>query len=71
MIIVKITVMLILITAVYVFFWECYIESNPSERFKLLDKNSDMPRGGYVVAIFVLSSVIGILASAIYLLFVR
>lgn len=71
MIIVKITVMLILITAVYVYLWESYIGVNPSEQRKLLNKNADMPRGGYMVVMLTVVSVIGVFASAIYLLFIR
>ena len=69
--IVKITVMLVLITAVYCLFWKAYITSNPSEAIKLHPLYPGAPRGFIIVVILVLISIIGIFASTIYLLFVR
>lgn len=71
MIIVKITVMLILITAVYYLFWKAYIESNLSETLKLHPLYPGAPKGSVMAMILVLLSIIGILASVVYILFIR
>lgn len=71
MIAVKITVMLVLVTAVYYLFWKAYIASNPSEALKLHPLYPGAPKGSIIAMILVLISVIGVFASAIYLLFIR
>ena len=71
MIIVKITAMLILITVVYYLFWKAYIASNLSEALKLHPLYLGAPRGSITAMILVLLSIIGVFASAIYLLFIR
>lgn len=69
MIIVKITILLVVITAIYTFFWRAYLKSNPIEALKI--SVGGVGKGGYVLSALVILSVIGILSSTIWALFFR
>lgn len=71
MIIVKITVILILITAIYMYFWEAWLKTNPKEVFKMNLNREYLPKSGYPLVPLIFFDVVGIIASAIYLLFIR
>lgn len=69
MIIVKITILLVVITVIYIFLWRAYIQNNPAETFKIAV--GGVGKGGYVLSALVILSIIGVLSSTIYLLFFR
>jgi len=71
MIIVKLTVLAVMITALYIWIWRAWLKSNPKEALKVAFGKNYVPKGGYMLAIFLLIDIIGIFASAIYLLFFR
>lgn len=71
MIIVKLTVLCLIATAIYMFFYIPYLKSNPQEIILANKFDFYVPNGGCVAAILVIFSIIGIFASAIYLLFFR
>lgn len=71
MIIVKITILLILITVVYRKFWTAWVKSNPEEMFKMTFSRSYIHKGAYPLFILMIIDIIGVFASAIYLLFIR
>lgn len=71
MIIVKLTIFCFITTAIYMFFYIPYLKRNPHEIILTNKFNYYVPKGGYIAAILILLDVIGILASAIYLLFFR
>lgn len=69
MIIVKLTILIVLITAIYIFFWRSYLRSNPIEALKISVGGAG--KGGYILSALVILSIIGILASVIWALFFR
>lgn len=69
MIIVKITIFLVLITGIYEWILKLFLQSNSKLRRKYNGKSLHPTR--IVLAFLRLFSVVGILASAIYLLFIR
>lgn len=71
MIILKMTVLCLVLTAIYMFFYIPYLKRNPQEIILSDLFKSYVPKGGYVAAILVLLDIIGFLASAVYLLFFR
>lgn len=71
MIIVKLTVLCLTATAIYMFFYIPYLKNNPQEIVLANKFDFYVPKGGYVAAILIILSVIGIFASAIYFLFFR
>lgn len=71
MIVVKLTVLCFIATAIYMFFYIPYLKSNPQEIILSDLFKSYVPKGGYVATILVLLDIIGLLASAVYLLFFR
>ena len=71
MIIVKLTVLAVMVTALYIWIWRAWLKSNPEEAFKTALNRNYLPKSGYPIIIFLLIDIIGIFASAIYLLFFR
>ena len=71
MIIVKLTILAVMITALYVWIWRAYLQSNPKEVFNIAFRKNYVPKGGCALIILLLIDVIGVFASAIYLLFFR
>lgn len=70
MIIVKLTVLSFLITAIYIFAMKIWAESNVP-KYLLARNTGKYPKWIYPVVLFIMFDVIGIFASAIYLLFFR
>ena len=71
MIIVKLTVLAVMVTALYIWIWRVWLKSNPEEALKTAFNRSYLPKSGYPIIILLLLDIIGIFASAIYLLFLR
>ncbi len=71
MIIVKLTVLAVMVTAVYVFLYKSWISQNPREVFKITFDKDYFPKPIKFLALLVVIDIIGIFASAIYLLFFR
>lgn len=71
MIIVKLTVLAVMVTALYIWIWRAWLESNPTEALKIAFGKNYISKGGWILIIFLLVNVIGIFASTIYLLFFR
>lgn len=69
MMIVKITIFLVLITAIYEWILKLFLQSNLKIRKKYENESLYPPR--IICVLLRIFSIIGILASAIYLLFVR
>lgn len=70
MIIVKLTVLLIIATAIYTWCVKSYLRGNLKETL-LYNKGEYMPKYKVVLALLRMFSIIGIFASAIYFLFFR
>lgn len=71
MIIVKLTVLAVMVTALYIWIWRAWLKSNTKEALKIAFGKNYIPKSGYPIIIFLLIDIIGIFASAIYLLFFR
>lgn len=71
MIIVKLTVLVVMVTALYIWIWRAWLKSNPEEALNTTFNRNYLPKSGYPIILFLLLDVIGIFASAIYLLFFR
>jgi len=71
MIIVKLTVLAVMVTALYIWIWRAWLKFNPEETLKTAFNRNYLPKSGYPIILFLLLDVIGIFASAIYLLFFR
>lgn len=71
MIIVKLTVLTVMVTAVYVFLYKSWLAQNPKEAFKITFDKSYLPKSAVFLSLLVGLDIIGIFASAIYLLFFR
>lgn len=69
MLIVKITIFLIVITAIFTFLSIAYVAGNPMELFKLKFDKDCLPWYLRVNEILVIMSILGIVLSVIYLLF--
>ena len=69
MIIIKITILLVMVTALYIWLWRTWLESNPTEAFKIV--SGRITKSGLIATILVLLDVIGIFASVIWALFFR
>lgn len=70
MMIVKLTILSFVITGIYLFCFKIWAESD-KKRAVLAALTNNFPKWTYPFALFVLLDVIGILTSAIYLLFIR
>lgn len=71
MIIVKLTVLAVMVTALYIWIWRAWLKSNPEEALKTAFNRNYLPKSGYPIIFFLLLDVIGVFASVIYLLFFR
>lgn len=71
MIIVKLTVLAIMVTTLYIWIWRAWLKSNPEEALKTAFNRSYLPKSGYPIVVLLFLDIIGIFASAIYLLFFR
>lgn len=71
MIIVKLTVLAVIVTAVYVFLYKSWLSQNPREAFKITFDKGYFPKSAIFLSLLVAIDIIGIFASAIYLLFFR
>lgn len=71
MIIVKLTVLLLLATVVYAFLIKAYLAGDRKEAVKIAFDSNYQPKYLIVLAIMGSVTIIGIFASAIYLLFFR
>lgn len=71
MIIVKLTALAVMVTVVYVFLYKSWLAQNPKEAFKITFDKSYLPKSAIFLSLFVAIDIIGIFASAIYLLFFR
>lgn len=70
MMIVKLTVLSIVITLIYIFIARLWAKSNPSKALRLTLFN-ECPKWLYGLPNFIVLDIIGILASVVWLLFVR
>ena len=68
MIIVKITFILILITAICIFFFRCWAQANPTKAITMSYKK-DVPALCMFFGLLIIFDVIGIILSAIWFLF--
>lgn len=71
MIIVKLTVLAVMVTAVYVFLYKRWLAQNPKEDFKITFDKGYLPKPATFLSLLVGLDIIGIFASAIYLLFFK
>lgn len=71
MIIVKLTVLLLLATVIYAFLIKAYLSGNRKEAVKVAFDKNYVPKYLVALAIIGIITIIGIFASAIYLLFFR
>lgn len=71
MIIVKLTVLAVMVTAVYVFLYKSWLAQNPKEAFKITFDKDYFPKSAIFLSLLIGLDIIGIFASAIYLLFFR
>lgn len=71
MIIVKLTVLAVMVTALYIWIWRAWLKSNPTEALKIAFGKNYVPKGGWMLIVFLLIDIVGVFASAIYLLFFR
>ena len=69
MIVVKITVLLIVITIIFRFFVNSYLRQNPLEALRLSFNKNYTPWYLIVVGTLVLLSILGIVASVVWILF--
>lgn len=69
MIIVKITILLVMVTALYIWLWRAWLESNPIEAFKII--SGRITKSGLPAIILVILDAIGIFTSVIWALFFR
>lgn len=69
MLIVKLTILAVMVTALYIWIWRAWLKSNPEEALRVALNRSYLPKSGYLIIIFILIDIIGIFASAIWLLF--
>lgn len=71
MMIVKLTILFVLLTAIYMYFWKAWLKTNPKEVFKMNFNKEYLPKSGYPLIPLIFFDVAGIIASAIYFLFIR
>lgn len=71
MIIVKITVLLIVITIIFRLFVNSYLRQNPLEALKVSFNKNYTPWYTIIGGMLVLITIIGIIASLVWLLFLR
>lgn len=71
MIIVKLTVLLVLATVIYAFLIKAYLAGDRKEAAKVAFDGDYQPKYLAILAIMGIVTIIGIFASAIYLLFFR
>lgn len=71
MIIVKLTVLAVMVTAVYIYLYKNWLAQNPKEAFKITFDKGYFPKYAVFLSLLMVLDVIGIFASAIYLLFFR
>lgn len=71
MMIVKLTILFVLLTAIYMYFWKTWLKANPKEVFKMSFNKEYLPKSGYPLIPLIFFDVVGIIASAIYFLFIR
>lgn len=71
MIIVKLTVLLVLATVIYAFLIKAYLAGDRKEAVKVAFDRNYIPKYLITLAIMGIVAIIGIFASAIYLLFFR
>lgn len=71
MIIVKITILLLLVTVIYAFIIKAYLAGDRKEAVKVAFDSNYQPKYLAVLAVMGILTIIGIFASAIYLLFFR
>lgn len=71
MIVVKITILLMLATAIYTFIIRAYLAGDSKEYIKVKFDSDYQPKYLGVLAIMAILTIIGIFASAVYLLFFR
>lgn len=71
MIIVKLTVLAVMVTVLYIWIWRAWMKSNTKEALKIVFEKNYIPKSGYPIIVFLLIDIIGIFASAIYLLFFK
>ena len=71
MIIVKLTVLAVMVTVLYIWIWRAWMKSNTKEALKIVFGKNYIPKSGYPIIVFLLIDIIGIFTSAIYLLFFK
>ena len=71
MLIVKITVLLVVITAIFTCLVRIYLRGNPTELFRLQFDKHYYPWYSRIVGFLIPISSLGIISSVIYLLFLR
>lgn len=71
MIIVKVTILIVMITVLYCFFWFSWLKRNLHEVVLMNAIKDYLPKGGLVAGILIIISIIGIFASVIWALFFR
>ena len=71
MIIVKLTILAILITVVYVWLFRAWLRTNPEEVLKTALTVGYLPKCGYPIILLIIIDIVGVFASVIYLLFFR
>ena len=71
MIIVKLTILAILITVVYVWLFRAWLRTNPEEALKTALTVGSLPKCGYPIILLIIIDIVGVFASVIYLLFFR
>lgn len=71
MMIVELTILFVLLTAIYMYFWKAWLKTNPKEVFKMSLNRKYIPKSGYPLISIIFFDVVGIIASTIYFLFIR
>lgn len=71
MIIVKLTILAVMVTALYIWIWRAWLKSNPEEALKTAFNRNYLPKSGYPILVLILVDIIGIFASVIWVLFLR
>lgn len=69
MIIVKITILMIVLTAIYKLLYQAYLRQHPEQAALMSMIPSYVAPGGFLFGIMVLVCIVGVIASTVYLLF--
>ena len=71
MIIVNLTFLAVIVSAVYVVLYKSWLAQNPKEAFKITFDKGYLPKSAIFLSLLVGLDIIGIFVSTIYLLFFR